>query len=178
MYNQSKPNLELCALHKKINISAPELIYNNQYSEKSDIFALGCFIYELYTFKKAYHYVAACNMNEDFKSNKYPKFYNNDNMFRQLVLKMINYDVCSRLTLQQLKDEVNYLTQQLSQPQQPSQTISYYPQTIYSSQLQIASPPPPHPPPPPPPPPPPSQTIYNYSQTVYSSPPSQYINVY
>lgn len=120
----------------EINAYAPEIIQSQSYGEKSDIFALGCFIYELYTFRKLFDHSNAADMNREFTSGKDPIPANDnnkqDNILKNLLRKMIDYDSYRRISLDNLDSELKNMLK----PPPPPPQLQLQPQLQPQSQSQ------------------------------------------
>jgi NIMA (never in mitosis gene a)-related kinase len=85
---------------------SPEILEHRKYNEKSDIWSLGCSIYELASFKTPFE---GSNINEiKFKTktelpNRIDKIYS-DNLWN-FILKMLRYDIASRFSAEELLRE-------------------------------------------------------------------------
>ena len=83
---------------------SPELFKEEQYSEKTDIWSLGCFLYELITFNHPFEAHNLANLTYKVTTTPYPRIYCSDNnaFFNNLLDKMLNKDQCRRCSAEDI----------------------------------------------------------------------------
>lgn len=83
---------------------SPELFKEQQYSEKTDIWSLGCFLYELITFNHPFEAHNLANLTYKVTSTPHPRIFCSDNnaFFNNLIDKMLNKDQYRRCSAQDI----------------------------------------------------------------------------
>ncbi|CAL6073244.1 Kinase [Hexamita inflata] len=118
-FNESQPIYKLAdfgvskVLHSKFELAktgigtpyyiSPEIWRNQQYNEKTDVFSMGCLIYELCTLKHPFEGKDMKDLSRNVLKGIFPPIqdmYSVD--LRQLVYKMMSQDAARRPSIQQL----------------------------------------------------------------------------
>lgn len=104
------------------NYMAPELwfIIPPLYSTDSDIFSLGCILYEIYTLNKAYNRRSKDDVKEDILSNKELKFERINGKripeIEELIKRMLKTDVNKRIKLSEIEEEIYKMSNIFNHP--------------------------------------------------------------
>jgi len=105
--NGSK-NIKATSQKGTINYMAPEMINpennNNKYSNKIDIWALGCIIYELCNLDKSFDCESIIELFNKIENSNYKDLKNND--WKTIVDKLLNKNPDKRPDINQVKNEI------------------------------------------------------------------------
>ena len=95
--------------NKIINYLAPEVINDQIYSNKADVYSFGLIINQLYTNEIPYSDIESNNgIIQEIKNNHFPRIYNDDNwVFTSIVQSCLDLDPSNRPTFEQLCTEIN-----------------------------------------------------------------------
>lgn len=99
--------------------TAPELWLEipPPYSEESDIFALGCILYEIYTLKMAFNGKDTNEIRYEILNKKEFPFERvsdeRNDLIEELIKKMLEKEPRSRITMREIEEKIEELSQQL-----------------------------------------------------------------